>query len=55
MPPSLTSSTTNLGPTTKPTTRQVAIAAIGMSTELAMKSKKSRKDIPRGCSMDRGP
>ena len=51
---SLTSSTSTLGLTIQPTKMQVRIATMGMSTELEMKSKKSRIVLPSpsGCTAE---
>lgn len=54
-PPYVTSSSTFLIPTTLDTNRQIAIAAIGIITELVRKSKKSKNCIPMIFTFARGP
>ena len=54
-PPYVTSSSIFLIPTTLDTNRQIAIAAIGIITELVRKSKKSKNCIPMIFTFARGP
>ena len=53
--PCITSSSMLFVPTTFDTSRQVAIAAIGIITEFVRKSKKSRNCIPISFTQDNGP
>ena len=53
--PCMTSSSMLFVPTTFDTSRQVAIAAIGIITEFVRKSKKSRNCIPISFTQDNGP
>jgi len=52
--PCITSSSMLFVPTTFDTSRQVAIAAIGIITEFVRKSKKSRNCIPISFTQDNG-
>ena len=54
-PSSSTSSSMRSTPITRETSRQVAIAAIGIMTELVRKSKKSRNCMPMTVTPASGP
>ncbi len=53
--PCITSASMPLTPITLDTSRQVAIAAIGIITELVRKSKKSRNCMPITVTAESGP
>ena len=55
LPPSVTYSSIFCTPITRDTSRQIAMAAMGIMTELMKKSKKSRNCIPNTVTPASGP